>query len=260
MQVCFSLFKKNDNNYSRPLPHPFFQNCRMAIPKASSRAKAKAKARARARARIRAKARAKEFLRVCHVKLVNVAKTCCTSMAGDLFAESLITEQVKMAMYLNITDQEKAEKLIDCVRTKVAIAPEKIHVFIKVLRRHGGEEVAMKLQDMLTVPAEPDLSEFPKSHQKLVDPVPTREQLARALQSPPVGREDIAQQVVPGLSKLPKSPQNLQKDSKLKVLLRCLHTCLLIITVLALVMILGIVVHILVSLCRNRLTTKQFLA
>ena len=36
-----------------------------------------------------------------------------------------------------------------------------------------------------------------------VDPVPTREQLARALQSPPVGREDIAQQVVPGLSKLP---------------------------------------------------------
>ena len=36
-----------------------------------------------------------------------------------------------------------------------------------------------------------------------LDPVPTREQLARALQSPPVGREDIAQQVVPGLSKLP---------------------------------------------------------
>ena len=36
-----------------------------------------------------------------------------------------------------------------------------------------------------------------------VNPVPTREQLARALQSPPVGREDLAQQVVPGLSKLP---------------------------------------------------------
>ena len=33
-----------------------------------------------------------------------------------------------------------------------------------------------------------------------VDPEPTREQLARALQSPPVGREDIAQKVVPGLS------------------------------------------------------------
>ena len=43
-----------------------------------------------------------------------------------------------------------------------------------------------------------------------VDPVPTREQLARVLQSPPVGREDIAQQVVPCLSKLPKSPQKLQ--------------------------------------------------
>ena len=66
-----------------------------------------------------------------------------------------------------------------------------------------------------------------------VDPVPTREQLARALQSPPVGREDIAQQVVPGLSKLPKSHQKLQKDSK--ILLGCLLTSLLI-TVLALTM------------------------
>ena len=73
-----------------------------------------------------------------------------------------------------------------------------------------------------------------------VDPVPTREQLARALQSPPVGREDIAQQVVPGLSKLPKSHQKLQKDSK--VLLGCLLTSLLI-TVLAMALILGVVVH-----------------
>ena len=71
-----------------------------------------------------------------------------------------------------------------------------------------------------------------------VDPVPTREQLARALQSPPVGREDIAQQVVPGLSKLPKSHQKLQKDSK--VVLVCLLTSLLI-TVLALAMM--ILVH-----------------
>ena len=44
-----------------------------------------------------------------------------------------------------------------------------------------------------------------------VDPVPTREQLARALQSPPVGREDIAQKVVPGLPKLPKSPPKLSE-------------------------------------------------
>ena len=73
-----------------------------------------------------------------------------------------------------------------------------------------------------------------------VDPVPTREQLARALQSPPVGREDIAQKVVPGLSKLPKSHKKLQKDSK--VVLVCLLTSLLI-TVLALAMILGVVVH-----------------
>ena len=74
-----------------------------------------------------------------------------------------------------------------------------------------------------------------------VDPLPTREQLARALQSPPVGREDIAQQVVPGLSKLPKSPNILQKDSK--VLLGCLLIISLLITVLALAMILGVVVH-----------------
>ena len=174
-------------------------------------------------------------MRDCHVMLVSATKTC-TSMAGDLFGESLITEEVKMAMYLNIIDQEKAEKLIDCVRTKVASAPEKIHVFIKVLRRNGGEEVAKTLEEML--PAVPGLSKLPKSPEKLqklreMDPVPTREQLARALQSPPVGREDIAQQVAPGLSKLPKSHQKLQKDSK--VLLGCLLNSLLI-TVLALAM------------------------
>ena len=88
-------------------------------------------------------------MRDCHVMLVSAAETCCTSMAGDLFGESLITKEVKMAMYLNIIDQEKAEKLIDCVRTKVAIAPEKIHVFIKILRRHGGEEAAKTLEEML---------------------------------------------------------------------------------------------------------------
>ena len=175
-------------------------------------------------------------MRDCHVMLVSATETCCTSMAGDLFGESLITKDVKMAMYLNIIDQEKAEKLIDCVRTKVAIAPEKIHVFIKVLRRHGGEEVAMKLQDMLTVLAEPDHSEFPKSHQKLqklseMDPVPTRKQLARALQSPPVGREDIAQQVVPGLSKLP-------------ILLKSQHCSKFwLVYLLALVTIIGCVVY-----------------
>ena len=60
-----------------------------------------------------------------------------------------------------------------------------------------------------------------------VDPKPTREQLTRALQSPPVGRGDIAQQVVPGLSKLSKSPR--RRDSKV-----CSS---LLITVLALIMI-----------------------
>ena len=66
-----------------------------------------------------------------------------------------------------------------------------------------------------------------------VDPVPTREQLARALQSPPVGREDIAQQVVPGLSKFPKQ---LQQHSKFWLV--CLCSILL-----ALVVIMGCAVY-----------------
>ena len=85
----------------------------------------------------------------------------CLWPAGDLFGESLITEQVKSTMYLNTIDQEKAEKLIDCVRTKVAIAPEKIYVFINVLRRHGGEEAAKTLEEML-----PDLPKLPKWYSK----------------------------------------------------------------------------------------------
>ena len=73
-----------------------------------------------------------------------------------------------------------------------------------------------------------------------VDPLPTREQLARALQSPPVGREDIAQRVVPGLSKLPESPEKrvteLPKNSKFWLV--CLCSILL-----ALVTIVGCAVY-----------------
>ena len=176
-----------------------------------------------------------EFSRVmreCHVMLVNATETCCTSMAGDLFGESLITEEVKKAMYLNITDQEKPEKLIDCIRIKVASVPEKIHVFIKVLCRHGGEEVAKTLEEML--PAVPGLPKFPKSPQKLqkqseMGHVPTREQLARVLQSPPVGREDIAQQVVPRLSKLPIKSQHCSLVCLCSIILLALVTLVLII-------------------------------
>ena len=59
-----------------------------------------------------------------------------------------------------------------------------------------------------------------------VDPVPTREQLARVLQSPPVGREDIAQQVVK------KSPKKARHHSKFWLV--CLCSILLV-----LVMIMG---------------------
>ena len=84
-----------------------------------------------------------------HVMLVNALKTCCTSVAGDLFGEYLITEDVKAAMSLNIPDQEKAEKLIDSVRAQVANIPEKINVFIKVLRRNGIKDAAKKLEELL---------------------------------------------------------------------------------------------------------------
>ena len=88
-------------------------------------------------------------LRDCHVMLVNATKTCCTSVAGDLFQEYLITEDVKTAMTLNTPDQEKAEKLIDCVRSQVTSTPEKINVFISVLHRNGIEDSAKKLEELL---------------------------------------------------------------------------------------------------------------
>ena len=88
-------------------------------------------------------------MRDCHVMLVNATKTCCTSVAGDLFQEYLITDDVKTAMSLNIPDQEKAEKLIDCVRAQVASTPEKINVFIKVLGRNSMEDAVKKLEEQI---------------------------------------------------------------------------------------------------------------
>ena len=88
-------------------------------------------------------------MRDSHVMLVNALKTCCTSVAGDLFGEYLINEDVKAAMSLNIPDQEKAEKLIDSVRAQVANIPEKINAFIKVLRRNGIKDAAKKLEELL---------------------------------------------------------------------------------------------------------------
>ena len=68
------------------------------------------------------------------------------------------------------------------------------------------------------------LREFLKLWLRGVDPKPTRKQLARALQSPPVGRKDIAQQVVPGL---PIFPKKIQKNSSL-----CLKSILLALFIL----------------------------
>ena len=90
-----------------------------------------------------------EVMRDCHVMLVNATKTCYMSLAGDLFRASLITEHIKSAMYLNLTGREKAEELIDCVRSNVGGAPEAIYIFIQVLHRNGLEEVAKILEEKL---------------------------------------------------------------------------------------------------------------
>ena len=88
-----------------------------------------------------------QAMQKCHVVLVTATRNSCTSITGDLFGESLISESLKMG--LPSGDQEKAEKLVDSVRTQVASTPEKIDNFIKVLRRNGGEDAAKKLEEQI---------------------------------------------------------------------------------------------------------------
>ena len=88
-----------------------------------------------------------QAMQKCHVVLVTATRNSCTSITGDLFGESLISESLKMG--LPSGDQEKAEKLVDSVRTQVASTPEKIDDFIKVLRRNGGEDAAKKLEEQI---------------------------------------------------------------------------------------------------------------
>ena len=86
----------------------------------------------------------------CHVILVNTIKLSVASIAGDLYGEELITDDVHDAMSLrNDVAQVKAGKLIDCVRTKVSIKPARVHEFTAVLRRNSGEEAANALEDKI---------------------------------------------------------------------------------------------------------------
>ena len=86
----------------------------------------------------------------CNVVLVSVVKLSITSIAGDLYGEGLITEDVHDAMSLDSsTPQVKAGKLVDCVRTLVKIQPARVHDFIAVLRRHSGEVAAKALEDKI---------------------------------------------------------------------------------------------------------------
>ena len=91
-----------------------------------------------------------QAMQKCHVTLVNTIKLNVASIiAGDLYGEDLITEDVHAAMSLNDVAQVKAGKLIDCVRTKVSIKPARVHEFTAVLRRHSGEEAAKDLEDKI---------------------------------------------------------------------------------------------------------------
>ena len=85
----------------------------------------------------------------CHVKLVNTIKISITSIAGDLYGEKLITDDVHAAMSLNGTAQEKAGILLGCVKTHVEIKPARVHEFTAVLRRNSGEEAAKALEDKI---------------------------------------------------------------------------------------------------------------
>ena len=90
-----------------------------------------------------------QAMQECNVVLVSVVKLSITSIAGDLYGEGLITEDVHDAMSLDSTPQVKAGKLVDCVRTFVKIQPARVHDFIAVLRRHSGEVAAKALEDKI---------------------------------------------------------------------------------------------------------------
>ena len=88
-------------------------------------------------------------VRNCHVKLVGTISNNLTSLVGSLFQHELITPDVKEEMSLNTTNKVKADKIVDCVRDKVKIAPDKFYTFIDVLRENDGEEAATALEDEL---------------------------------------------------------------------------------------------------------------
>ena len=90
-----------------------------------------------------------QAMQKCHVILVNTIQLSVVSIAGDLYGEDLITDDVHDAMSLNDVAQVKAGKLIDCVRTKVSIKPSRVHEFTAVLRRNSGEEAANALEDKI---------------------------------------------------------------------------------------------------------------
>lgn len=83
------------------------------------------------------------------MKLVSTISINLPPIAGSLFQHKLITPKVKEEMSLNMTDRFKADKIVDCVREKVKITPDKVYVFIDVLRENDGEEAAAILEDEL---------------------------------------------------------------------------------------------------------------
>ena len=82
----------------------------------------------------------------CNVVLVKTIKINIDRISDDLFGENLITSGVKDGMSLDRTPEVKAGNLLDCVRTQVDIESSRVHDFIAVLRRNGGDNAAKALE------------------------------------------------------------------------------------------------------------------
>ena len=81
-----------------------------------------------------------QAMRKHHEVLVIAVGTMCSTMTRNLFSENLITEDVKDKMNSSsLTDKNKAEVLVDCVRDKVKLEPKILYEFIKLLKIAGSE-------------------------------------------------------------------------------------------------------------------------
>lgn len=92
---------------------------------------------------------AAQILRKNYKLVVTTVKLSYLSISNELFQAGLLTDDVKAALGLNTTDQVKANKIVDCVRSFVENDPDKIDIFIDILRRNTGTVAAERLESEL---------------------------------------------------------------------------------------------------------------